>query len=369
MSAKKMIRRLMSGLLCLLVLGTAGLSTALAADKPQIDKPVTLTLDFQLEGQPVSNVPYQLYRVASISEDVKFTAVKPFDSYQVSIDDPDSAKWKTAAETLANYIARDNIQPLDSGKTGADGKLKFPVQQKSLQTGLYLVVGSVFSVGNKRYTPEPFLISLPTTDQNGSWVYDVTANAKYDSEDKPAADTSRSVVKVWSDTGYEKSRPSSVVMQLLRKGADDEQFSVFAEVTLDEANGWKYTWDKLDGSCEWKIVEKAVPTGYTVSSSQQNTTITVTNTYQPATPATPSTPSTPSSPSSPSSPSNPSNPSNPSSPSNPSNPSNPSSPSTPSSRLPNTGMLWWPVGLLASSGMLLFLIGWARSQKKESKKN
>ena len=346
MPAKKMIRRLMSGLLCLLVLSTAGLSTASAADKLQVDKPVTLTVDFQLEGQPVSGVPYQLYRIASISEDGKYTAIKPFDSYQVSIENPDSAKWKTAAETLADYIARDNIQPLDSGKTGSDGKLTFPAQQKSLQTGLYLVVGSVFSAGNKRYTPEPFLISLPTTDQDGSWVYDVTANAKYDSEDKPTTDTSRSVVKVWNDSGYQRYRPTSIVVQLLRKGPNDKQFSVFAEVTLNEANGWKYSWDKLDSSCEWKIVEKTVPTGYTASSSQQNTNITVTNTYKPTTP--PNTPTTPS---------------------NPSNPSNPSSPSTPSSRLPNTGMLWWPVGLLASSGMLLFLIGWVRSQKKESKKN
>ncbi|MDO4269275.1 MAG: hypothetical protein Q4C73_12450, partial [Eubacteriales bacterium] len=34
-------------------------------------------------------------------------------------------------------------------------------------------------------------------------------------------------------------------------------------------------------------------------------------------------------------------------------------------RLPQTGMLWWPVPILAVSGLLLFAFGWTRSQRGE----
>ena len=32
-------------------------------------------------------------------------------------------------------------------------------------------------------------------------------------------------------------------------------------------------------------------------------------------------------------------------------------------KLPQTGMLWWPVPALAASGILVFLLGWARNSK------
>ena len=33
--------------------------------------------------------------------------------------------------------------------------------------------------------------------------------------------------------------------------------------------------------------------------------------------------------------------------------------------LPQTGLNWWPVWLLAGAGMLLFVIGWIRRRESE----
>ena len=48
--------------------------------------------------------------------------------------------------------------------------------------------------------------------------------------------------------------------------------------TLDAADNWQLTWEKLDGRFTWQIVEKNVPDGYTVTVQAENGFVTVTNT-------------------------------------------------------------------------------------------
>ncbi len=66
-------------------------------------------------------------------------------------------------------------------------------------------------------------------------------------------------------------------MQLLRDG------KVFDTVTLSAANDWRYTWDELDESSKWTVVEKELE-DYTVLVTQEGTTFVVTNTYDEGTP-------------------------------------------------------------------------------------
>ena len=48
-------------------------------------------------------------------------------------------------------------------------------------------------------------------------------------------------------------------------------------VTLNEKNGWTYTWKELDPGYTWSVKEE-VPEGYKVSYSTRDHTITITNT-------------------------------------------------------------------------------------------
>ena len=59
----------------------------------------------------------------------------------------------------------------------------------------------------------------------------------------------------------------------------------------------------------------------------------------------------------------PGGPATPSAPGNPFTPGTPSNPGEPGEEVPQTGQLWWPVPILAVSGMALFLLGWARQRK------
>ena len=89
----------------------------------------------------------------------------------------------------------------------------------------------------------------------------------------------RRVLKVWKDD-IQQCRPKEVIIQLLKDG------TVYDTVTLNAANNWRYTWDKLpkynkDGSkIVWSVVEKELE-NYTVLITQDGVTFVVTNTYSP----------------------------------------------------------------------------------------
>lgn len=305
--------RICAGLLCLLLLIVALPQKAFAAGPIEPDRNVSLTIDYRHQDKPASGVAFQLYRIAEVSPAVEFTLTADFKTYPVSLDNLDSAGWRALANTLEGYVARDGVAALDSGITDQDGRIRFPQQQTTLAAGLYLVIGQQSVEGQYTYTPEPFLICLPNRNAADQWDYDVIAVPKYDSTYHPGDTISRKVLKVWKDDGNQEQRPKEVIVQLLRDG------KVFDTVTLTSANNWRYTWEELDGNYLWQLVEKAVPDGYTVSVGREGVTFVVTNSYRTGKPEGPKPPGKP---------------------------------------LPQTGMLWWPVSVLAGAGMLILLIGW-----------
>lgn len=135
------------------------------------------------------------------------------------------------------------------------------------------------------------------------------------SPDKPPDDTvTRTVLKVWDDKGYESRRPKSVKVTLLQNG------TAYDAQVLSESNGWQYTWDKLPKydkngiEINWTIREDAV-SGYVSSTRQNGFTFVLANSLD-------------------------------------------------KQKLPQTGVLWWPVPILAVAG-LAFLIAGTLSRKKK----
>lgn len=59
-------------------------------------------------------------------------------------------------------------------------------------------------------------------------------------------------------------------------------------VILSQENNWEYTWENLDGSSKWQVVEAETPDGYTVSVAQEGITFVITNTGPSDTPPPPS---------------------------------------------------------------------------------
>ena len=102
----------------------------------------------------------------------------------------------------------------------------------------------------------------------------------------------------------------------------------YETVTLNQENNWKYTWEDLEAGHEWKAVEQTVPSGYTMTSTQEGKTFIITNTYKkPGTTV----------------------------------------PTGGGSKLPQTGQLWWPVLVLLLAGIICIIVGGSFSRTNNKK--
>ena len=326
---RKLSKRLLSCLFCLICVLALLPVHAFAAGAVNPDKDVTLTIEYKDNKVPVADVLFDLYYVAGINANAEFALAGDFQNYPVEVNGLAGEAWKALAETLTAYVDRDQLKPLDSGKTNTQGILSFPVRQSGLKPGLYLAIGRKMVQDGNTYTTEPFLVSLPTLEQESdTWTYDVTAAPKFTRTEHPAKPSDktveRRVLKVWKDDSR-KSRPENVTIQLLKDG------DVYDTVTLNAENNWRHTWKKLpecssDGSeIVWSVAEK-VPDSYTVSVVQEGITFVVTNTG--------TCPTTPPS-------------------------------KNPGGKLPQTGVLWWPVPVLCAAGLTFLVAGRLFLKKKD----
>ena len=290
-----------AAMLLILIVGICGVPAAvLATGHIDAGREASLRVYFGENGTGFPGVSFSMYHAADVSETGVYTLTGDFAKYPVSLEDLDSAGWRALAQTLAAYAARDELPPLQMKTTGQDGECHF----SGLTAGLYLVIGERYTAENAVYTPEPMLVSLPGQTED-DWNYDAEAICKFDREDTPAETICRKVQKVWKDQGGEGKRPEEIAVQLLENGR------VADTITLSKENNWEYTWKNLDGNSRWQIAEAKVPNGYTVTISQEGTICIITNTR----------------------------------------------PYEPPPKLPQTGMLWWPVPVLACGGLLLIVTG------------
>lgn len=297
---------------------------AQAAGSIDLKKAPTLTLSYRSGRTPLSGAKFSLYRIADADETGELTVRSIFDAFDLDIRGRNDEKWRAMAVTLESYVLRKDLTPTDAGRTDKNGKLTFPSKGKTLTAGLYLVIGERHEQDGYYYDAEPFLVMLPTQDlDKNEWVYDVTASVKYDKTPVPEEpDTvTRKVLKVWDDDGYEADRPKEITVYFLKNG------KVWDTVKLSAKNNWRYTWKDLDADARWTVSEDDVD-GYTTSLSREGITFVLTNTIRPDTPGKPS---------------------------NPSNPGKPSQPGRPT--LPQTGALWWPVGMLTAAGLVFLILG------------
>lgn len=104
--------------------------------------------------------------------------------------------------------------------------------------------------------------------------------------------TQLSVRKVWrGDDAAE--RPESITVRLLRSGKYVASIAN-AEVVLNEANGWSYTWTRLDDDYSWSVEEVDVPSGYSASYTRSGSVVQIVNTKDGTPPDDPNVPPPPS---------------------------------------------------------------------------
>ena len=320
--------KLVALLLAVLLLWCVG---AQAAQKIDLERNVRLTVCFRANNTAISGATFRLFRIADVDADGKVTVAPPFDRYNVNIDTSSESAMAGLGSTLEGYVLRDHLVPLFSGTTGENGMVSF----EDMEQGLYLVISEQHLANNLIYTIQPTIIQLPGWNSlREEWNYDVLINAKYTSEpDLPIlpdeTETTRKVLKIWNTADYNITLPSEITVHLLQNGM------VYDTVKLNADNLWRHTWEGLDAGSQWNVVEDAIP-NYTVSIIREGITFVITNTYLPDEPDDPTITPTPA-------------------------PTpTPTPPGYGDGNLPQTGQLWWPVGILAWLGVLFILLGLLR---------
>lgn len=212
------------------------------------------------------NVEFSLYKVGERNnKDGSFVLDGKFAGYSVDLTD------SIAAYTLSVYAKRDNLVADMSVKTDSTNTAFFD----NLDNGIYLIVGNIVEKNNVKYTPSPVLTLI---DNKSS----LKIQGKFEAENnsvshkRPGGGSSSSsvttkevsVVKVWKGD-IEKSE---IVVQLLKNGEVEE------EKTLNSKNNWRYTWKSLDKKDDWTVVEKSVPDGCKVSIEKEGNSFIITNT-------------------------------------------------------------------------------------------
>ena len=312
----KKLRRVIPILVAMLTLMSIMAPMALAYEAIDMDKPVTLAVEFT-SGTKVSGMEFRAYKIATVDENAKFEFTENVAAYGVAMPN-DQGGYRALAETLSGYFARDKVAPDYRGTTDEKGLCNFGQVEK----GLYLILADRYKFeGDKMtYIVSPSLVAVPNLDEKDAWNYDVVVSPKYTSipplPDTPGETVDINVIKVWTGEANKEKRPTFIYAELICDG------QVIDTVTLNAGNNWRHTWKELDATKTYNITEKEVPSGYTVTITRDGNTYTMNNYSGDVPPKTP--------------------------------------PSTP--RLPNTGQLWWPVPILAGVGLAFIIAGKLRKR-------
>lgn len=266
------------------------------AEAVQPDHAASLTLKLTDEGTPLPGVSFAVYRVAAMNGDARFELLPGWDAGGIDINRVETAAaWAALAENLAARTG----EPTATGLTDQQGQAKLT----GLKTGLYLVLGQPAEIGNSAYDFAPFMVSLPGK-KDGQWLYDVAADVKF-SETGLTRDLR--VVKYWYDGGSTFLRPESLLVGLYCDGL------LYTTTVLTAADGWMHTFTNLPSAHTWAVEELSIPAGYNVSYSTSEDAMIISNSLSHAPTTAPD--------------------------------------------IPQTGLVWWPVPLLAVLGLGFVLAG------------
>ena len=228
------------------------------------------TGEIHLKYTPVQEAQFWVYRVGDITDSWEFELTGEFKEFQMDLNALDTESMAAAAQTLASYVKADRIEADHSGRTDMNGDLYF----SGLAKGVYLIDGESIIHEGVRYDPVPVLVTVPSMNEAGEWVYETEVETKYETFIPTGEKKEYRIVKYWSNDGDGSVRPKDITVEILKDG---ERHSV---QTLSEENDWSYVWKTEDDGSVWQVVERNIPEGYTVMVEKNQTAFMISNTYR-----------------------------------------------------------------------------------------
>ena len=257
-------------------------STADAKEPISPDKDCSLTIAYRYDGQSFSNHPVRLYKIADVSADFQYTLTAPFANSGLILNGVRSvSEWNVIRSTLETHILTYDVDADLTGVTDQDGQVCF----QALKPGLYLAITEQVIQHDWIYAFDSALVALPGLGADGLWQYEVAVTSK--SKAIPPAETDEEiafkVLKLWKGDKGRSDRPQSIEVEIFRDGVS------YQTVILSEENHWTFSWFAKNDGATWKVVERNVPTGYTMMVEERETSFVLTNTRPPDKPDIPQT--------------------------------------------------------------------------------
>lgn len=166
---------------------------------------------------------------------------------------------KDVSSELLECIDKSDLK-YDKKITDNNGMVKF----NNLELGLYLIKQTNKLEGYSSFLP--FLIMIPEFIDD-EWNYDIEATPKTDIIKLMDI----TVRKEWNISSN-KMIPEEIEIQLIRGS------QVIDTIKLNKDNDWKYTWEELEVSDEYRVLEVNVPDGYTASYRNEDGVFIIVNT-------------------------------------------------------------------------------------------
>ena len=249
---------------------TQAASTADASEPISPDKECSLTVSYRYDGKNFSNHPITLYKIADVSADFQYTLTSAFSNSGLILNGIQSVgEWNVIRSTLETHILAYDVRADLVAMTDPDGKGCF----QALKPGLYLVTTEQVNQDGWIYSFDSALISLPGLGSDGLWQYEVASSPKPKATPPIETDEeiSFSVLKLWKGDHDRTDRPQSVKVEIFR---NEESYH---SVTLSEENHWTYRWSARDDGAIWKVVERNIPSGYSMTVEKRDASFIVTN--------------------------------------------------------------------------------------------
>ena len=270
--------------LCLFRLPCYGQAASAAAAKEPIspDKDCSLTISYRYDGKNFRNHPVKLYKIADVSAEVQYSLTAPFADSGLILNGVQSvSQWNVIRSTLEAHILANGVSADFTAVTEQDGQVCF----RGLKPGLYLAITEDVLQDEWIYAFDSALVALPGLDAGGLWQYDVAVHSKAQAIPPAEADEELAfkVLKLWKGDHGRSDRPQSIEVEIFRNGVS------YQTVVLSEENHWSFSWVAKDDGATWKVVERKVPAGYTVTVEERETAFILTNTRPPDKPNIPQT--------------------------------------------------------------------------------
>lgn len=220
---------------------------------------IKITLTEEQDNEAISGAEITIYKVASAGEEehkLIFTYTDEFNHCKTSLDNLNDTSITKEISKCAKDVSSELVQT-----TNNLGTIKF----KNLDLGLYLVTQSNKVEGYSNI--DSFLVMIPKVEDN-KWIYNIKSEPKTDIY----RTINLQVIKVWNKQNKNTKLPDNVTIELY-KGEE-----LIDTITLNNENNWNYIWQDIEKSDSYKVVEKNIPKGYTVTYTQEGYVFTVTNT-------------------------------------------------------------------------------------------